>query len=88
MNQSECWYCGDARHATYEHKHAYIAELRPSDPSQLAKTVATSLKGAELGRRAGWRTAQSKAAEVVLEELGSSEVGIRLYNRIMDLTDS
>lgn len=88
---NDCLNCGDPAHPTpscHRPRHVYIEQLRPSDPSQLAKTVATSLKGAELGRRAGWRTAQSKAAELVLKELGASETGMRIYNAIMDLKDT
>ena len=87
---NDCLNCGDPAHPTPEchrPKHAYIQELRPSDPSQLAKTVATSLKGAELGRRAGWRTAQSKAAEVALNEIPDTELGLRVFKKIMDLVD-
>jgi len=84
---NDCLNCGNPAHITDHCNRPRHSSLRPSDPSQLAKTVATSLKGAELGRRAGYRTAQSKAAELVLHELGTSEIAIKLYNKIMDLVD-
>ena len=88
----ECWHCGDTTHATSEHKprlhrHAYISQLRPSNPSELAKTWGASLSGAQLGRKAGWRTAQSKSAELVLKMCGNAEEGLAIYKAIMSLED-
>ena len=49
---------------------------------------AASLDGAKLGRRAGYRTAQSQAGKIAMNSIPDAELAIKIYNAIMDLEDS
>lgn len=48
---------------------------------------AISLAGATKGRRAGFLTAQQKAAQIALNLIKDTEEGLRVFRAIMDMED-
>ena len=46
-----------------------------------------SLNGVVRGRRIGFRLAQQKAAQVVLDSVKDTEEALRVYKLVMDLVD-